>query len=96
MIKVNKILYLAVALAIVTNLSVKCQEVNSNIRNVGVEEGLSNPFILSLAKDKYGYFWIGTKDGINRFDGEKIVQYHGGDHPGFPSFIDIQNIYSDD
>ena len=96
MIKVNKILYLLVALAVVTNLSVKCQEVNSNIRNVGVEEGLSNPFILSIAKDKYGYFWIGTKDGINRFDGEKIVQYHGGDQPGLPPFIDIQNIHTDD
>lgn len=96
MSRVNKILYLSVALAVITNLSAKCQEVNSNIRNVGVEEGLSNPFILSIAKDKYGYFWIGTKDGINRFDGEKIVQYHGGDQLGLPSFIDIQNIYTDD
>jgi signal transduction histidine kinase/DNA-binding response OmpR family regulator/ligand-binding sensor domain-containing protein len=85
-----------VGLAVVTNLSAKCQEVNSNIRNVGVEEGLSNPFILSIAEDKYGYFWLGSKDGINRFDGEKIVQYHGGDQLGLPSFIDVQNLYTDD
>jgi ligand-binding sensor domain-containing protein len=34
-----------------------------------VEAGLSNNTVLCSVKDKYGFMWFGTKDGLNRFDG---------------------------
>lgn len=34
-----------------------------------IEEGLSQSQVTSVRQDKYGYIWIATQDGLNRFDG---------------------------
>jgi ligand-binding sensor domain-containing protein/signal transduction histidine kinase len=34
-----------------------------------VENGLSNNAVLCSLQDKNGFMWLGTKDGLNRFDG---------------------------
>lgn len=38
-------------------------------RHYQVEQGLSNNTVFCTAQDKRGFFWLGTKDGLNRFDG---------------------------
>ncbi|RYG51153.1 MAG: hybrid sensor histidine kinase/response regulator, partial [Chitinophagaceae bacterium] len=38
-------------------------------RHYQVEQGLSNNTVFCCAQDKRGFFWLGTKDGLNRFDG---------------------------
>jgi len=35
----------------------------------GLEEGLSQSSVLTLLQDNLGFLWIGTQDGLNRFDG---------------------------
>jgi ligand-binding sensor domain-containing protein len=32
------------------------------------KEGLSNNYVLDIYQDKYGFIWIGTLDGLNRYD----------------------------
>lgn len=34
-----------------------------------LEDGLSQSSVTGIVQDKYGYIWISTQDGINRFDG---------------------------
>jgi ligand-binding sensor domain-containing protein len=43
----------------------------SDIRfnRIGTAQGLSQSSALSLCQDKLGFIWIGTKDGLNRYDG---------------------------
>lgn len=38
-------------------------------RHYQVEQGLSNNTVFCSAQDKRGFLWMGTKDGLNRFDG---------------------------
>ena len=43
--------------------------------HLGVEEGLSSNWVLALLRDHRGFLWVGTQDGLYRFDGGKFVAY---------------------
>jgi len=38
-------------------------------------QGLSNNRVWAITQDKYGLIWIGSQDGLNRFDGYKVDVY---------------------
>ena len=38
-------------------------------------DGLSDNHVRCIAQDSSGYLWIGTSNGLNRFDGYKFVNY---------------------
>ncbi|HVF98044.1 MAG TPA: two-component regulator propeller domain-containing protein, partial [Flavisolibacter sp.] len=40
-----------------------------------MEQGLTSDFAWAVCKDKYNYVWIGTQNGVNRYDGHRIKQY---------------------
>lgn len=42
---------------------------NYLFRHYQVEDGLSDNMVTGCVQDKNGYTWIGTRDGLNRFDG---------------------------
>ena len=44
----------------------------SNLRQISSREGISNNAILSLAQDKHGFIWVGSCDGLNIWDGERM------------------------
>ncbi len=50
-------------------------EQNLFFRNLSSKDGLSNPTINSIVQDHLGYIWIGTIDGLNRYDGYQMVTY---------------------
>ena len=47
-----------------------------NFRRYSVEAGLSNNYVTGILQDSYGYIWVSTYKGLNRFDGSKFDQYH--------------------
>ncbi|MDP4148682.1 MAG: two-component regulator propeller domain-containing protein [Bacteroidota bacterium] len=38
-------------------------------------EGLSSMQVRKIVQDRYGFIWIGTTDGLNRFDGRQFTVY---------------------
>ena len=39
------------------------------IQRLGIEQGLSNNYVLSITQDKQGFLWFATEEGLNKFDG---------------------------
>lgn len=52
-------------------------------RVVGVADGLAHPRVSSLLRDHRGYLWVGTWEGVSRFDGREFVNY--GAAEGLPT-----------
>ncbi|UPK72248.1 two-component regulator propeller domain-containing protein [Chitinophaga filiformis] len=51
------------------------QQSDLNFVNFSSENGLSSNTVSTILKDKYGYMWFGTDDGLNRFDGVNFSVY---------------------
>ena len=45
------------------------------LKNISIDDGLSQGNIYSVLQDKTGYLWIATADGLNRYDGYDFVVY---------------------
>ncbi|MEM9917587.1 MAG: two-component regulator propeller domain-containing protein [Bacteroidota bacterium] len=39
------------------------------LERISIEQGLSQSSVNALAQDEQGFLWIGTQDGLNKFDG---------------------------
>jgi ligand-binding sensor domain-containing protein/signal transduction histidine kinase/DNA-binding response OmpR family regulator len=46
-----------------------------NIVHYSTKDGLSHDGVLCITRDRDGFMWFGTFDGINRFDGHNFVVY---------------------
>lgn len=57
-------------------------QIKCKIDNFSNEDGLSHDIVRSILKDREGFMWFATWDGINRFDGRNFVTYKAtaGDH----------------
>lgn len=44
-------------------------------RQYTLRDGLSQMQVISLFQDSRGYIWAGTKEGLNCFNGEKIIRF---------------------
>ncbi|NJK94955.1 MAG: hypothetical protein HC905_08615 [Bacteroidales bacterium] len=78
-------------------VSAGSQESASYIRRTyNSSMGLSNNNVLCIQQDHLGYIWIGTEDGLNRFDGVnfKIYRYNAREK-GSISSSNILFIYED-
>ncbi|USX17258.1 ATP-binding protein [Oxalobacteraceae bacterium OTU3CAMAD1] len=48
------------------------------LRNYGQLDGLSNLVVMALAQDRAGYLWVGTENGLFRFDGNRFQRIDHG------------------
>src|SRR5580704_13662301 len=47
-------------------------------RHISTTEGLSSTYARKIVQDPYGFLWIGTQDGLNRYDGKSFWIYNMG------------------
>jgi signal transduction histidine kinase/ligand-binding sensor domain-containing protein/DNA-binding response OmpR family regulator len=43
-----------------------------NVNVINLKKGLSNNFVECMLQDKQGYVWIGTRDGLNLYNGNEV------------------------
>ncbi|MFO7445227.1 MAG: two-component regulator propeller domain-containing protein [Ignavibacteriaceae bacterium] len=54
-------------------VSVQAQQVLTKFEHLSIEDGLSQTAVFCIMQDKNGFIWIGTEDGLNRYDGYDFV-----------------------
>ena len=58
------------------NAATFAQIQNLQFDHFKVENGISQSTVQAIMQDNHGFLWIGTKDGLNRFDGYKFYVYN--------------------
>lgn len=70
-----KKLVLIVLILCLTETVATAQTYNAD-KHVGIENGLSNNFILDIAIDKRGCLWVATESGLNSINGNIVTSYN--------------------
>jgi len=60
-----------------------------NFHHLTTSNGLSDGVVRAIGQDKYGYVWIATLSGLNRYNGYSVKQYQNipGDSLSLPSGV---------
>lgn len=67
-----------------------------NFRRITINDGLSQNTVFCIVQDKTGFIWIGTEDGLNKYDGYEFTTYkHENDNPKSLSHSQINAILED-
>lgn len=62
-------------------LTITCLSANEYyFKQYHVEDGLSNNIVTSCLQDTRGFMWIGTREGLNRFDGYNFRTFRDTDN----------------
>jgi ligand-binding sensor domain-containing protein/DNA-binding NarL/FixJ family response regulator len=56
--------------------SFQAEAANPPVKYLGIEQGLSNNAVTSILQDNYGFMWIGTYNGLNRFDSSNFLTFN--------------------
>ena len=71
-------------------LLASAQEKSITLKHITVEDGLSDNQVTCILRDNFGFIWVGTKDGLNRFDGNEFYVFKN--NPDNPNSICGNNI----
>ena len=70
---------------------------NLKFTHLTTNDGLSQGYVVAILQDHRGFMWFGTRDGLNRYDGNAFVVYKN--NPNDPSSLSsnfIQDLMEDD
>ena len=69
------IIFLFMLLCIFYNTVYASDSYNINFKSITIDDGLSQSLAEYIYQDSLGYIWIGTNDGLNRYNGNEFKIY---------------------
>ena len=69
---------------------------NITFNNINIEQGISQSTAKVIFQDSKGYIWIGTNDGLNRYNGYEYKIYNYEEGKNSISHNDITDITEDE
>ena len=64
-----------VLVVLLMNNAVNAGNYVPRIKQLSIKDGLSNSHITTIFQDSKGFIWIGTRNGLNRYDGYEMREY---------------------
>ncbi|MBX2922544.1 MAG: response regulator [Chitinophagaceae bacterium] len=86
----SRILLIPIALLFAVHACLATDSIS--IKYLGIDQGLSNNSITSICQDHNGFMWLGTYDGLNRYDGYEFKIYRK--QPGDSNSLNYNRITS--
>ena len=77
---IYSMLLLSLALSGMVFNSAKAIEVSDlHFTELNKQHGLSDTAVLDIVEDHMGFIWLATSNGLNRYSGYDVKQYHPSD-----------------
>lgn len=72
------------------------QTADRYFRNISIDKGLSQSTVFIITQDTLGFMWMGTQDGLNRYDGRSFKVYRPAKNaPGSIGSYYIRSLFTD-
>lgn len=72
------------------------QTADMSFSHLSLEQGLSQSSILCILRDSKGFMWFGTRDGLNKYDGDTFIVYlPDANNPHSLSHNAVRALYED-
>jgi two-component sensor histidine kinase/ligand-binding sensor domain-containing protein len=95
--EMKKIFHFIIIIMLALNCIAKPKQVYYYFDKVTGSDEFTQNIIYALIQDKKGFMWIGTKDGLHRYDGYKFINYtHDPKNPNSISDNWIHTLYEDE
>lgn len=93
------LLILAISLVAILG-SQDCWAIDANLvyyfTHLDNRNGLSENYVKSIVQDRWGLVWLGTKNGLDRYDGRQLKHYDVTDHVAQRGNHNISALMEDD
>ena len=66
---------MATGLLAIAATGAEAQQLQATRHHYSIDDGMASNAITQLVQDDYGYIWIGTWNGLSRFDGYNFFNY---------------------
>lgn len=72
----HNLCFAILTLLLMASISVQAEKPDLKFKRLDTRNGLSNSQVNCILKDSKGFVWIGTKYGLNRYDGYRFREFH--------------------
>ena len=89
---IRLVVWMHILFAVTYSLYAQSKEPDLNFERFDTKDGLSQNTARALLQDSRGFIWVGTNDGLNRFDGHEFTVFRA--NPKDPDSLSSSHIFS--